>query len=82
MQIKTKAQLLTAESAPYDFNGNKGTSHKLRFLVDGEIFLMKKDNKAQTILDNLDKQGKTGNLTFELISPKEVMYARFISFEA
>jgi len=41
LKIKTDAKILSAESKPYDFNGNVGTSHKIRLSIDGEIYVAK-----------------------------------------
>jgi len=41
--IKTlvTGQILTAESKPYDIDGNVGVSHKVRINVNGEIYPLK-----------------------------------------
>lgn len=69
MQIKTKAQILTASSKGYEINGNKGTSHKVRVMVDGEIFPLFATEaqvvEAQKIL------GTTLDVVLDIVSPKE-----------
>jgi len=38
IEKEEKGQVLSAVSKPYDFNGNSGTSHKIRVFAGGEIF--------------------------------------------
>lgn len=79
MTIKGRATLLTAESKPYSVNGNEGVSHKARFLVENEIYSLKCDESTVKALKPM--QNETGELTFELTSPKENVKLVFTSFE-
>jgi len=40
-QSQVSAIVLSAESKPYDFQGNTGVSHKIRLSVGGEIIVCK-----------------------------------------
>jgi len=79
MQIETKAQLLTAESKPYSFNGNEGTSHKLRFNVAGEIYVCKSSEEQVRGLEPL--VGQEGTALFAVNSRKENMSLECLSFK-
>jgi len=80
MEIEHKAQLLTAESKPYEMNGNSGISHRIRFNVSGEIFVCKA-TPAQ--VDEMKQyQGQEGTATFKFESRKENLTLRLVSFEA
>jgi alpha-L-fucosidase len=77
--IKVQAKLLSAESKPYSVDGNTGTSHKLRFNVDGEIFVFKSDEDQ--VKELVDSVGTEGDLTFSIVSRKENMSLKCVSFE-
>ena len=48
MKFEERAVLLSAESKPYDFNGNSGVSHTIRLNIGGEIFPCKSnENQIQ-----------------------------------
>jgi len=69
MQVTAKGKILTAESKPYDVNGNKGVSHKVRILFDTAIFPCKASEKQVT---DLQKQLlKDLQCTVEFTSIKE-----------
>lgn len=79
MQIETNAKLLSAESKPYNVDGNSGTSHKIRLNIEGEIFVCKSDEaQVQAMKEHI---GKEGNATIEVISRKENMALKLMSFE-
>lgn len=79
IEIKTKGKLLTAKSKPYDFNGNSGTSYKVRVLTDsGEIFECNSSASQVSLLES--HQGKTGDVVFALSAPKERTTLEVISF--
>lgn len=78
MQIETNAKLLSAESKPYNVDGNSGTSHKIRLNIYGEIFVCKSD-EAQ-VQEMKEYIGKEGNAIIEVISRKENMALKLMSF--
>jgi len=79
MVIQERATLLTAESKPYNVNGNEGVSHKARFNVQGEIYSLKcTANDIQSLQQFV---GQTGDLVFDLTSRREQIAVVFKSFE-
>jgi len=79
MKIETVAVLLTAESKPYDFNGNSGVSHKVRLNVDGEIYVCKSNEAQVQSLSSLAK-GTGGKAVFVVESRKENLSLSLESF--
>lgn len=77
--IKEQALLLSAESTPYNIDGNSGVSHKLRFLVGTEIFPLRATEND--VISFKQKEGDEGELTFRLTSRKENPQIHFVSFE-
>jgi len=78
MKIETVGQLLTAESKPYNVDGNSGTSHKLRFNIDGEIYVCKStENQVQAMKPH---EGESGIVTIRVLSRKENMSLECVSF--
>lgn len=76
MQILKSAQVLSAESRPYDFDGNKGVSHTVRLLIDGEIYPCKaseslvtefKSYEGQDADVELDLQSRRERITLHLV---------------
>jgi len=80
MEIVTNATLLTAESKPYEIDGNKGISHKARFLIGGEIFKVNA-TADQVVQLNKSSGGSMGELTLNITSPKENVKVSMVSFE-
>jgi len=72
------AVLLTAESKKYDFNGNSGVSHKIRLSVNNEIIVCNSDE--QQVADFKEFLGKSGKAVIQVLSRKESMSLRLISF--
>lgn len=59
IQVNGEAKVLTAESKPYSFNGNSGTSHKVRLLVDGEIYVVtSSEAQVESLKPYVDKDIK------------------------
>lgn len=79
MQIKTKAKILTAESKPYDVEGNTGVSHKIRLNVDGEIYVCK--STPEQIEKVSPHVGADGEATIKVNSRKENMSLELVSFD-
>lgn len=80
MKFEEKSKCLSAVSKPYDFNGNSGVSHHIRFSVSDEIF-----DCASTESQVAEFQkyvGKEGTATFVFTSPKEKLKMSVESFEA
>lgn len=69
MRITTKARVLTALSKAYNIGGNEGISHKVRVLVDSEIFNCKADEVLVEKFVHL--VGKDVKVELDFISPKE-----------
>lgn len=78
MKITTNAKLLSAESKPYDFNGNAGTSHKIRVNVDGEIYVCK--SNAEQVSKLASKVGEEGTAEIAVNSRAEKMSLELLSF--
>jgi len=79
MEITVNAKLLSAESKPYEFAGNKGTSHKIRLSVEGEIFVCKSTPEQVTAL--LQSVGEEGKAVLSFQSRKENLSLTLVSFE-
>jgi len=80
MEIETQAKLLSAESKPYNIEGNTGTSHKLRLNVNGEIYVCKSTDEQ---VKSLQKEvGSEGRAVIKVNSRKENMSLELVSFEA
>jgi len=79
MQIATKALILTAESKPYNIEGNEGVSHKIRLNVNGEIYVCK--STPEQIKELKDKEGTEGTAVIKVESRKENMSLKLLSFE-
>jgi len=80
MEIIQEAILLTAESKPYDFNGNAGTSHKIRLNIGGEIYVCKSSAEQISALQKFE--GRTGDATVKVNSRKENLSLELVSFDA
>ena len=79
MKFEEQATLLSAESKPYDFNGNSGTSHKMRFAIEGEIYAFSvKESQVQEFQSSVKK---TGTLIFQITSRKESVKLEFLNFK-
>jgi len=64
MLVKTKAKVLSAESKPYDMDGNKGVSHKVRFFIEDSIYPAKTDEATVLRFKNLVGKDVTVELNF------------------
>jgi len=71
IKIEQKGRILTAESAPYDVNGNTGVSHRIRVSVEGEIYPCK--SNAQQISEVQKYVGQEGVVALSLDSRKEAL---------
>jgi len=78
MKIDTVAKILTAESKPYDFNGNQGVSHKIRLSVNGEIYVCR--SNAEQVASLSKMVGQDGKATIVVESRKENMSLRLEAF--
>lgn len=78
MEIKTNAKLLTAKGTPYDFNGTKGVSFKLRFLVVDEVYTVKTTQKV--VEDLKERLFDDGVAVFNLGLYQKVLSLSFVSF--
>jgi len=79
MDIQTKAKLLTAESKPYNVDGNSGTSHKIRLNIAGEIYVCK--STAEQVASLKEFEGQEGDAHIRVESRKENMSLKLVSFE-
>jgi len=71
MEIKTNAKVLSAESKPYDFGGNKGVSHRIRLSIDGEIYVCKSNESQVNSLK--EYVGEDHAVVLKLLSRKEAL---------
>jgi len=81
MKVKTQGTVLSAASKPYDYDGRSGISHKIRVMVDGEIFNC--SSNEQDVKDAQLVIGKTGEVELNITSPKENLKVEveLLSFE-
>lgn len=78
MQIETEAKVLTAESKPYDIDGNTGTSHRVRLNIGGEIYVCK--SNEQQVRDLQKDLGNDGQAVIKVNSRKENLSLELVSF--
>lgn len=78
MKITEHGKILTAISKPYDFEGRSGVSHRIRVLVDGEIFACKSSEEQVKLLK--EAEGAEGEVTLLVTSPKEAVSVSLESF--
>lgn len=78
-KIEGKAKVLTAESRPYNVNGNTGVSHRIRVNVEGEIFECKSSPEQVTSFQQY--VGKEGTVVLGLESRKENLTMQVLEFE-
>lgn len=76
---KYQAQLLSAESKPYNVDGNEGISHRIRFNVKGEIYSVK--STAEEVRKYEPLIGQVASLVIGLVSRKENLSLKIVSFE-
>jgi len=76
---QVQARLLTAESNPYNFNGNEGISNKVRVLIGSEIIVC--NATLEQINDFKKYEGKDGVVVIQLKSRKEKLTTSIESFE-
>jgi len=81
MQYEEKVKVLSADSKPYNIEGNEGVSHRVRFLVleAGEIFNVRAS--AEQVEDLKDYIGSEGVAVLVFKSPKENLRVELVSFE-
>lgn len=78
IEISTKATVLTAESKPYDIDGNSGVSHKVRLNVDGEIYSIR---ATEDIVKELKEHlGEEIEVTIAFTSRKENLKGEIVSY--
>jgi len=78
MKVETVAKILSAESKPYNMNGNEGISHRVRILVDGEIFACKSSaNQVAQLKEHINEEG---DVTLSFTSRKENLGVELVSF--
>lgn len=79
LEIKQKGTVLSADSKPYDIDGNKGISHKVRLLIGHEIFNLKTTESFVTLANS--RRGKEVNVTISLTSPRELAKLELVGIE-
>jgi len=70
MQLKVGARLLSAISKPYSFDGKSGVSHRVRVLVESEVFACKSTEEQVAALQK--SVGKDGEVVIEITSREGV----------
>jgi len=70
MRLELTGKILSAESKPYNIQGNEGVSHKVRALVGDEIFSLK---ATESLVKEAEEHIANGEVTLQvdLTSPKE-----------
>jgi len=82
MKITTEARLISAESKPWEIEGRSGVSHKVRVLVDTDVFVLKAtEQDVARCNEYIEEENTSGELTIDLVSSKEVTQTKFVSFE-
>jgi len=79
MKFEEKATVLTAESKPYEFNGNSGVSHRVRLLIGTEIFAIKSTEKQ--VLEAKNYVGKDVTVELLITSPRESVKVDLLKIE-
>jgi len=79
IDVTTEGMLLTAVSKPYSMNGTEGVSHRVRVLINGDIYACKSNaNQVESLKGAL---GSMGKITLRFKSPKETLGVEFIGFK-
>jgi len=78
LEYKAKGQVLSAVSKPYDFEGKSGVSHRIRVMVQGEIFACR--SSQQQVEDTKKFVGQEGEVILGFSSPKESVTVEFVGF--
>lgn len=82
MIVNKTATLLTADSKPYNVNGNEGVSHKARFLIEGEIYsLTATEQLVKELKARIADENQEGEAEIEFTSRKENLKAELVSFQ-
>ena len=79
MRISADAKVLSAVSKPYDFDGKKGVTHKVRLNVEGEIFVAKTDEAGVSKYSAL--VGRDGEAVLDFTSPAERLTLTLVDFK-
>lgn len=79
IHIEENAMLLTTKSKAYDIDGNKGTSHKIRVLIGGDIFPCRAT--AEQVEQYKDDENEQGIVRIDLSTVKENPVFTFVGFE-
>lgn len=78
MDINVTGVLLSAESKPYNVDGNSGTSHKLRFNIGGEIYVVK--STAEQVAELQAYVKKELDLALRVESRRESLSLKLVSY--
>ena len=79
MKNEEKAIILSSENSPYEFDGKKGISHKIRLNIGGEIYAVT-TTEAQ-VNEFKEYVGETGTVVVQFTSPKETLKMKILSFK-
>lgn len=79
IRVDVRAKILTAESKPYDFAGNQGTSHKVRVSIDGEIYIC--NSSAEQVVSLQPHVLAEGSAVIGIESRKERLSLTLVEFE-
>ncbi len=77
MRLKETGKILTAQSKPYNINGNEGVSHKVRVLFDTDIFPLKAT--PELVEQCSDLTGEEVELIIDLTSIRENIGVSLVS---
>lgn len=80
MRINSQIKILSAKSKPYDFDGKKGVTHKVRFNLDGEIFVVRVENEDE-VAKYEALVGREGKAVLDLTSPAERINLSIVDFK-
>lgn len=79
MIIEGRGRIIEVIQKPYELNGNKGVSYRVRALIDDEIFVLK-STESQTN-DYKQYEGEEGHFKLKLSSPRESVRVDLVEFE-
>lgn len=80
MDINIKALVLSAVSKDYKFDGKEGVSHKVRLMVNGEIYICNSNEEQVKSLSSY--VNKEVGVFLKVVSPRENLGLKIVSFKA
>ena len=79
MIIEGKGRIIEVIQKPYEMNGNKGVSYRVRALIDDEIFVVKSNEEMTN--EYKEYEGSEGHFLIKLTSPRESIRLDLVEFK-